>query len=89
MSVERIEIAADKDTIAEWQSHFQVSDDPGLTAAELATIAGVSRSTMWDRLIKGMEAGTYTKGQARRLTRGGKRYVVTVFELVKPKKGKR
>ncbi len=92
MSVEKIEVAADADTITEWQQHFveNISDE-GLTPKELAKITGFAISTMREKLKVGVENGTYTTGTATRRKSDGSRAIVTVYQLVKkpPAKKKR
>ncbi len=89
MSVEKVEVAADPETVSAWQSHFAGANDPGMTCNEIAKACGVSRSTMWDRLMRGVEEGKYVMGKAKRIAHGGTEYSTTVFQLVEAKKARK
>jgi len=92
MSCERIEVKADPDVIAAWQSHFQegVTADPNaMTADDLAKLAGISNRTMQTRLRAGLDIGTYVAEKAYRRDVCGRLQLVPVYKLVENKRGKR
>ncbi len=89
MSVEKIEVPADAETISEWKRHFFGTDDPGLTAAELSEAMGFSQSQMRMRLNAGVKDGTYTKGIAYRTKSDGTKSPVAVYQLVKKEPAKK
>jgi hypothetical protein len=93
MSTERIEVPADKETIAAWQASLQEpprGGDEGHTCAEIAKMIGLSLSQTRVKLKRGVEAGKYIRGKAYRTDSGGHAQFVPVYRQVKkPAKGKK
>ena len=85
MAVERIEVKADPEVVAAWQSHFDEPlqvDPTWLTCGELAEIAGVGGTTMRARLRAGVKSGLYVTQKAYRTRPSdGQRALVPVFKL--------
>lgn len=86
MSTERIEIPASQEVIAAWQEHFQERQGAeGLTAVELAKIAGVAESTMRRKLRDNINE--YEVGVGYRVNETGKPFTTRVYKLKqKPRK---
>jgi hypothetical protein len=92
MSIERIELKADPEVIAAWQSHFAERPEPEpdwLTSEELAELSGVALRTVQVKLTRGVRDGVYQLKKAQRLRNDGHVKIVSVYKLVENKRGKR
>lgn len=86
MSVERIEVEADPETIAAWQAHFAEPDEidlTWLTCGELANLAGITPRVMRERMRVGVLSGKYDRQMAyRKRPTDGMWCKVPVYKLI-------
>lgn len=88
MSVERIEVKASQEVLAEWKEHASdfVQHDEGMTAQELAVIFKVSVRAAQSQIREGLSSGKYVQGWQSRVDAAGRRCRVPVYRVAKEKK---